>query len=57
MYVCTYVYRCLKRPEYSVGFSGAGVTGGCELPDVDTGDRTPHPVQKQKMFLTTKPPP
>ena len=47
MHVSMYVYVCvcwcyihmntvLWRPEEGVGFLGAGVTGGCELPSEGT---------------------
>lgn len=29
---------CLQMLEEAIGHSGSGVTGGCELPDVDAGD-------------------
>jgi hypothetical protein len=38
MYVCK--RDCLWRPGGSVGSSGAGVTCGCELSGVGTGNQT-----------------
>jgi hypothetical protein len=37
MYVCIYTYRCPKRLKDGVtasGSPGAGVTVGCEIPDM-----------------------
>jgi hypothetical protein len=33
---------------------GAGVAGGCELPDVDQLEGNSGPMQKQQVFLTTE---
>lgn len=40
MSVCMYkhVSRCLKRSEEEVGFSGAGMIGGCEPSNICAGD-------------------
>lgn len=39
--VCVpHVCGCLKMPEEGVGWLGAEVTGGCELPSLGTGNKT-----------------
>ena len=30
-----YIHKYPQKPEEGVGVPGAGVTGGCELPDMD----------------------
>lgn len=39
--LCDYmpqVCRCPVKPEVGIGSSGAGVLGGCEIPDVGAGN-------------------
>ena len=43
IYVHAHVHRCLKKPEEGVRSSGAGVTGGCELPEVVCGEQNLGP--------------
>lgn len=38
--VCTHEWRYPQRLEESIGSSGGGTTGSCELPDVATGNQT-----------------
>ena len=38
--VCMSAGRCLWRPEEGIRSPRAGITGGWEQPDVDTGDPT-----------------
>lgn len=43
MYLCGALFTGLQylwRPEEDVGFRGAVVTDGCELPDLGAGNRT-----------------
>lgn len=42
------VCRCPWKPEEGIGFLGAGVSGGCELPDADAGNRAGVPWKKRK---------
>lgn len=39
------------RPEEAVGFPGAGIAGGWELPEVGTENTTSSPPQLQESFL------
>jgi hypothetical protein len=46
--MCVYVCVCMSilshvgkgRPDEDIRFPGAGVTSGCELPEVDAGSQT-----------------
>lgn len=39
------------RPEKAMGFPGAGIAGGLELPEVGTENTTSSPPQLQESFL------
>lgn len=41
VYVCAHEHNCMRRPEEGVRSPGAGLTGGCESPDVEAGNGTP----------------
>ena len=38
--VCAHLCECPWRLEEGIGFFGAGVIGGCELPNADVGNQT-----------------
>lgn len=44
----THLYGCLGRPEEDIGSPGTGVTGGCEPPDLGTGNPTKVLWEKKK---------
>jgi hypothetical protein len=39
-YRCAHTCRCLQSPEEGIRCATAGVTGGCELLDVDAKNET-----------------
>lgn len=45
-----WAYRCLWRPGEVTGILFAGVTGGCEMPDVGAGDQNLGSLQE--LFFT-----
>jgi len=49
------VLGCPQRPEEGIRSPGAGVTGGWEPSDVDAGNWTQVPLQKQEVLVTAKP--
>lgn len=40
MWICVHDCRYIQRPEEGVGIPQAGVTSGCELPEVGAGNGT-----------------
>lgn len=40
VWVCTYRYRHPQKPEKGVRSPEAGVTAGCELPDIGSNNQT-----------------
>lgn len=38
--ICPICVQYLWRPKEGIRFPGAGVTGGCKAPDVDSGSQT-----------------
>lgn len=50
MQVCVQVYVVLWRLEKDTGFPGAGVSGSCELLDIDVGSCT-GPLQEQQAHI------
>lgn len=47
---CMSLHHCLQRPEETAGFSGDGVTGGCDQPR----GLGPGPAGERPVFLTTE---